>query len=109
VDNEILGMVQRAVRGIEVTEDTIAQDVILRVGPAGNYLAEEHTVAHMRSEFVFPSLSDREKREQWEACGSPSVQQRANERAREILAEHQPAPLAAAQEAQIRAELPGII
>ena len=94
---------------LEVSADTIAQDLIVRVGPSGHYLAEQHTVDHMRTEFVFPTLSDRDKREEWEEGGAKSARQRANERAREILDEHQATPWSAEQEAAIRAELPRVI
>jgi len=109
IDNEIIGMVMRAVRGIETDEEAIAADVIRAVGPAGNYLAEPHTVRHMRQEFFFPLLSDRQKREDWEAAGSKTTRQRANEIARQILAEHQPQRWPDKIDAMIRAEIPDII
>jgi trimethylamine--corrinoid protein Co-methyltransferase len=93
IDNEIIGMVLRVLRGIEVTPETIATDLIKRVGPAGNFLREPHTIKHMRSEFFFPQLSDREPREDWLANGGLDTRQRANAFARQILAEHQPEPL----------------
>ena len=90
IDNEILGMVKRALKGIEVNEETLALDVIERVGPAGNFLAEEHTVQHMRNEFFFPTLSDRSRREIWEKNGAKDAYQRAREMAIAILHEHRP-------------------
>lgn len=65
MDNEILGMCQRVLRGIEVNDDTLATDLIVEKGPGANYLAEEHTVSHMRGEFFMPRLANREKRERW--------------------------------------------
>ncbi len=63
VDNEILGMCRRVLRGIEVNDDTLALDLILEKGPGKDFLAEEHTVKHMRGEFFNPSLANRDKRE----------------------------------------------
>ncbi len=63
VDNEILGMVQRVLRGIEVSDETLALDLMIEKGPGRDYLAEEHTVRFMRKEFFFPLLADRTKRE----------------------------------------------
>lgn len=63
VDNEILGMCQRVLRGIEVNDDTLATDMLIEKGPAQDYLAEEHTVRHMRNEFFMPKLANRDKRE----------------------------------------------
>ncbi len=62
VDNEILGMTQRVLRGIEVDDDTLATDLMIEKGPGKDYLAEEHTVAYMRGEFFMPKISDRTKR-----------------------------------------------
>ena len=109
IDDEIIGMVMRAVRGIEVNDETIAKDVIARVGPAGHYLAERHTVKHMRQEFFFPKLSDRQKREVWEEAGAKNTRQRANERARQILSEYRPMLLPPKIKAKIRAEISLVI
>jgi len=63
IDNEILGMCQRVLRGIEVNDETLATDLLIEKGPGKDYLAEEHTVRHMRQEFYQPRLANREKRE----------------------------------------------
>jgi trimethylamine--corrinoid protein Co-methyltransferase len=67
MDDEILGMCQRVLHGIEVNEDTLATELMIEKGPGSNFLAEEHTVRHMRKEFFFPKLANREKREELEA------------------------------------------
>ncbi|GAG06871.1 unnamed protein product, partial [marine sediment metagenome] len=69
IDNEILGMVMRAVEGIRVNDDTLAFDLIKQVGPGGNFVAAKHTRRFMRSEHYQPSLSDRDSRDEWEAKG----------------------------------------
>lgn len=104
IDNEIIGMVLRVLRGIEVTPETIAVDLIKKVGPAGNFLREPHTVKHMRDEFFFPQLSDRELREDWLASGGLDARQRANSLARQILAEHQPEPINPEIDKEIQAQ-----
>lgn len=65
MDDEILGMCQRVLRGIEVNDDTLAIDTVLRKGPAKDYLGEEHTIQHMRTEFYDPPIANREKREMY--------------------------------------------
>jgi trimethylamine--corrinoid protein Co-methyltransferase len=109
IDNEIIGMVMRATRGIEVNVDTIAQDVIQRVGPGGNHLADEHTVRYLRKEFYFPTLSDREERADWEKAGAKTARQRAHEIATRILRTHEPQRWPADLDARIRREIPGIV
>ncbi len=78
VDNEILGMCQRVLRGIEVNDETLATGLMLEKGPGQDYTAEEHTVRHMRQEFFQPRLADREKR-------GGHAQDDALSRAREVV------------------------
>lgn len=90
VDNDSVGMVLRAVKGVEVSETTLALEVIKEVGPGGHFLDHQHTVQHVRNEFYFPSLSDRQQRSIWEEKGSKDACTRAHENARHILETHKP-------------------
>ncbi len=94
IDNEMLGMAMRAVRGIEVSGETLAVEVIDRVGPGGHYLADRHTLRYMRTEHYYPSeVFDRRGRDEWEADGGTDAWLRAKEVARKILTTHEPTPL----------------
>ena len=94
IDNDLLGMAMRAVRGIEINDETLALEAIDRVGPGGHYLMDKHTLRHMRTEHYFPSsVFDRQGRETWERAGASDAWARAKEIARRILAEHEPEPL----------------
>ena len=84
IDNEIIGMVMRAVEGIEVNEETLAFDVLKEVGPGGHFVSNRHTRRHMRSEQYIPQLSDRENRDQWAMSGK-DARARAADKAREGL------------------------
>jgi trimethylamine---corrinoid protein Co-methyltransferase len=64
LDNEILGMCQRVLRGVEVTDDTLAADLLIEKGPGGHFLGEMHTMDFMNSEFFMPELASREPRDQ---------------------------------------------
>jgi trimethylamine--corrinoid protein Co-methyltransferase len=86
VDNEILGMVMRAVEGIKVDEDTLAFDLIKSVGPGGNFVSAKHTRKHMRTEHYQPALSNREHMEEWQARGSRDTFSRARDQVENILA-----------------------
>ncbi len=108
IDDEIIGMTMRAVRGIEVTDETIALDVYRRIGPGGNFLADPHTRQWMRREHFIPKLGNRQLREQWEEAGCPALEDRARARAREILASHQPLGIPADMDAQVRRAFPEI-
>ena len=67
MDDEILGMCQRVLRGIKVNDDSLAVDLMIEKGPGENFMAERHTVRHMREEFFFPRLANRDKREDMES------------------------------------------
>jgi trimethylamine--corrinoid protein Co-methyltransferase len=68
IDDEILGMCQRVLRGIEVNDETLATDLMIEKGPGGDFMAEEHTVRYMRSEFFTPRLANRDKRGSYDAA-----------------------------------------
>jgi trimethylamine--corrinoid protein Co-methyltransferase len=90
IDNEIIGMAKRAVKGIRVNDETLALKEILELGSGGSYIASSHTVRFMRDEIFFPSLSDRNDRSQWEKRGALDGRERARMEARRILMEHKP-------------------
>ncbi|MBN2185963.1 MAG: trimethylamine methyltransferase family protein [Dehalococcoidia bacterium] len=108
VDNEILGMVMRAVEGIEVNEDTLAFDLIKEVGPGGNFVSSKHTRHFLRSEHYQPSLSDRDSREEWEANGGKTTWERAAEKVKEIIGNHDWS-LPSATRQQVLSEIPGLV
>jgi trimethylamine--corrinoid protein Co-methyltransferase len=85
IDDEILGMVNRALRGIEVNDETLAVNVINDIGPGGHFLAHAHTLTHIHSEFFLPTISDRARREGWEKAGAKDAWQRSRERTRALL------------------------
>jgi trimethylamine--corrinoid protein Co-methyltransferase len=84
-------MAMRALQGIDVNKETLALDVIERVGPGGNFLTQKHTVKYCRSsEFFIPDIADRNQRNKWEEKGSLDAKERARQRVRDILAKPQP-------------------
>lgn len=87
LDNELCDMLRRYLQGIEVSNNTLAVDVIQEVGPGGNYLTSKHTVNNLRKEVYISKI--------WER-GLPStlnetaLLERAAARVEEILASHHP-------------------
>ena len=92
IDNEIIDYALRFVEGFEVNDDTLAVDIIDKVGPGGIYLGEKHTVQHFRERWM-SRLSDISSYETWEKQGSRSIDEVAREKVREILATHKVTPL----------------
>ena len=87
MDDEVIGNCRRVLRGIEVDDDHLALDVIHQVGPGGNFIAEEHTMDHLRTEyFQGNGVTDRQDRDTWTTMGQKDARTRAREIAKEILA-----------------------
>ncbi|MDJ0669022.1 MAG: trimethylamine methyltransferase family protein [Desulfobacterales bacterium] len=91
--DDAIGYSRRITRGIEVTPDTLAVDVIRDVGPDGHYLYHDHTMQHFKTEFWYPNLCDRHNYEEWAAEGKQTMRARVIDRTREILATHNPSPV----------------
>ena len=102
IDDDIVGMAMRVLRGIEVTEDSLAEEAIHRVGPGGHYLMDRHTLQFMRSELFYPPLADRQNRAMWEEAGKKDTRARAIARVERLLRKHQPPGLPPAVDAAIR-------
>jgi len=94
-DNEIIGEVLRALKGIEVSSETLALDLFKRVGPGGEFMKDMQALKFARrrleKEYYLPSdVIDRKDRKSWELLGSKDVVKRANEIIKAKLAEYQP-------------------
>ena len=90
LSDEAISLVKRIMRGITVSRETLAIDVISRVGPGGHFLEDDHTLAHFKQEIWIPQLLDRRNLGDWEEAGSKSMGDRTKERVRQILDTHQP-------------------
>jgi trimethylamine--corrinoid protein Co-methyltransferase len=88
MDEEISALSARLVRGMTVTDETIARDLIEQIGPAGpSYLTTDHTLAWLRSdEYHLPNLAVRGPLASWQAAGSRDAYALAREKAVELAA-----------------------
>ena len=93
IDDEEVAMIQRLAEGIVVNEETIALELIEKVGIVGMFLTQKHTMNHLREEQFFPKLIDRRSADVWEREGSRSLEDRARARVRAVLAQPVPYPL----------------
>lgn len=92
MDNEFAQMIKHVVNGIPVNEETLAVDIIGKVGPFNQFITEKHTFNHMKK-MSQPSLIDRRVRDKWEKAGSKTMHEKAMDKARDILKNHKPEPL----------------
>ena len=100
--DEMVGWIEHFMAPIEVSEETLALDLIDEVGPDGQFLETEHTRDHYR-EHWYPNLFDRDCYQNWVNMGEKTLTERASERIEQILAEHTPEPLPESVRQQIRA------
>jgi trimethylamine--corrinoid protein Co-methyltransferase len=92
IANDILGFLRAATRGVEVTDETLALDVIEELGPTGSYLDHEHTLRHYREPF-YSKLADKNQYSVWLKRGGQTMEARAAEMVDSILEKHQVEPL----------------
>ena len=90
IDDEIIGMCCKVLQGIQVDAEHLALEAIDDVGPGGNFIASDHTFAHMRKEyFAGNGVSDRKIRDDWEQEGARDAATRARAIAKAILAQEE--------------------
>jgi trimethylamine--corrinoid protein Co-methyltransferase len=92
-DNELLAYVKRMNRGVEVSPNTLATDIIHAIQPGGNFLAEAHTVKHLRQELWLPGAPwSRQAFGAWESAGRLAMGDRLRSEVQRLLQSHQPVP-----------------
>jgi trimethylamine--corrinoid protein Co-methyltransferase len=101
--DEVIGMARRILAGVAVTPETLAVDVIEKVGPGGHYLTQPHTRQHFRTETWFPTLIDRQMRRAWTASGGETMAGRVRGKVRDILEHYEPLPLPDGAEERLQA------
>ncbi len=107
VDNDMLGSINRTIRGIEVTPETLSVDVIAEVvAGEGHFLGHQQTLDLMQRDYVYPEVGDRNSQEDWADEGSTDVATRARRRAERTLAEHFPDHVPRDADAEIRRRFP---
>jgi trimethylamine--corrinoid protein Co-methyltransferase len=103
MDCEIFSIIHKMMQGFVVDDENLALDTIAAVGPGGNFLSQKHTLKHMRDVFL-PQFMDRRPYNEWEER-KDDARDWALDKARKILATHQPDPL----DPKLNAELVKII
>jgi len=102
--DELIGWLRRYFRKLEISEETLALDLIHEIGPDGHFIEAKHTLRHVREDWR-PTLSDRLDYRRWFDAGATTQQQRANDRVREIIENHRAEPLPDAVIQKIKQQL----
>jgi trimethylamine--corrinoid protein Co-methyltransferase len=98
--NELISQTRRFTAGVRVDDEALAVDVIDEVGPAGEFLSHNHTMAHWR-ELWLPQLFDRRRLEPWQEDGARNVNDRLREKTVALMDDHRVDPLPAGVEQEI--------
>jgi trimethylamine--corrinoid protein Co-methyltransferase len=107
IDNDMIGNIQRVLRGIEVTDETLSYELIGEtVSGIGHYLGSQQTLELMRSEYLYPELADRLAPGAWEEQGSKTLYDQAHERVGDMLKNHYPVYIDPAADKRIRDRFP---
>ncbi|PIE13893.1 MAG: methyltransferase [Rhodobacterales bacterium] len=89
LSDDLIGQAMRCVRGIEVTDETLALDQMAAVcmGGPGHYLGTDQTLGRMQADHVYPRFGDRSSPKEWAELGKPDLVEKAIARKEEILSE----------------------
>jgi trimethylamine--corrinoid protein Co-methyltransferase len=101
IDNEVARYVRRAVRGLEVNEETLSLDLIEEVGINGRTIDHEHTALRYRGEELLSPFFDCPSWGLGDSLDRERFEKRAAAKVRELLAVESPPVLSAQQEAAI--------
>jgi trimethylamine--corrinoid protein Co-methyltransferase len=99
--DEVISWLRMSLSEVEISDETLALDLIDAVGPDGHFTDTDHTLAHFRGRW-YPVLIERYDHESWLTSGGQDLGRRAAARVDEILNEHQPEPLRAAVQRRLR-------
>jgi trimethylamine---corrinoid protein Co-methyltransferase len=97
-------MTKRFMTGIEINAETLALDAIHRVGPGGNFLADDHTVKHFKENWR-PGMMDRKNYDMWELDGKQTLGEKVKAKVKWIIENYEPEPL----DPKVRESLKSII
>ncbi len=104
--DDLIGQAQRCVRGIEVSDETLALDQIAEVcmGGPGHYLGTDATLSRMQADYVYPTFGDRTSPKEWAELDKPDLIEKAIARKNEILSSPSAANFDPLLDAEIRAK-----
>jgi len=107
IDNDMLGSINRTIRGLEVNAETMSADVINSViHGAGHFLGHDQTLQLMQRDYVYPVIGDRDTPDNWIDAGAKDAREVAHEYVVSTLEKHHPTHISAEIDALIRERFP---
>jgi trimethylamine--corrinoid protein Co-methyltransferase len=90
IDIETVNMIGQFLKGIEVSEETLAAEVIRSVGIGGNFLSEKHTVDNFRKAMWFPQFFDRTLSTALKNDRKSDILEKSHEKWSDFIANYEP-------------------
>ncbi len=90
--DEIVSWIKGFIKKFEVNDETLALDVVAKVGPEGQFLDTDHTLKHYRDRW-YPSLFERGNFQSWFEKGGKNLAERTADKIEQLLAVHKIEPL----------------
>ena len=85
VDNDFIGTVKHLEKGIRFDEESLAADLLLKVGSGGNFLNQKHTLKNYKKEQNYSNITmNYEERANWNKAGNWSVSDKARDYVKKI-------------------------
>ena len=107
LDDEMLALNQRAIRGVEVSEETLGYEAIEKaVFGEGHFLGGDHTMNAMLRDYYYPKLANRDSPTVWEETGAQDAWGMAQQTYQRLQQEPRENYLSKEADAQIRAKYP---
>ncbi len=107
IDNDMLGSVNRTIRGVDINDFTLSAQVIRdTISGPGHFLGSEQTLHLMQREYVYPVIGDRNSPGDWRDQGATNAAERAHEHVKKVMRSHFPTHVTRAQDEWIRDNLP---
>lgn len=106
IDNDMLGAINRTVRGIDVNDETLSVDTMRDVcidGPL-HYLGHQQTMQLMQREYLYPVIGDRNSPKEWYEKDRPDLLQEATNKVQQILDGDHPSHISDELDARLREE-----
>jgi len=92
IDSEIVDAIKRTLRGIEISPQTCAREIVTAVGPRNSYLGIKHTRKFFESEHITPAVGFKGSWEMLAKEGKNIFLENASKKVEDILRTHRPKP-----------------
>ena len=101
LDSDIIDMVTYLLQGVEVSDETLCVDEVREKGYSKDFLTSDMTMKYLRTQSR-PQFFDRMNRTAWIDAGRRDPYETARDKVKDILVNHEPAPLSESVTADLR-------